>query len=132
MNPNWLEKIRIIIMLSPKKRVLLIFIILWSLSFIFQVANFLISYSYNPPSSCIETKNTILQEITTAGYCESDSDCIILKVSCPFNCTSIHKIHNDILTKKAVAYNNECGMCVNECNTSNASPTCIDHQCSLQ
>ncbi len=131
MIAGWWEKIRVIIMLSPHKLALLLFITVSSLSLLFQIVMFFLSPSEGASEGCKQAKETLSREITAAGYCDSDSDCISLKANCPFNCAAIHKNTLSPLIQKITDYSQKCGLCISECAPTGGTVSCVNHQCSF-
>lgn len=131
MIAGWWEKIRVIIMLSPHKLALLLFIIVSSLSLLFQLVMFFLAPSEGASEGCKQEKETLSYAITAAGYCDSDSDCIPLKANCPFNCAAIHKRNLSSLMQKITDYSQKCGLCVSVCSPSGEGVSCVNHHCSF-
>ncbi len=132
MKRGW-EKIRLIVMLSPQKLALLVFIIASVISLLFQITTALLSPSYQEPSSCITMKATILADIARQDTCKQDADCLPLNAHCPFSCMAVHQEAVTAVTAKIQAYTSECGLCLsNTCSATVLSQArCIDQHCII-
>lgn len=129
---GWIEKIRLIIAISPQKLALLFFIVVSTLSLLWQIAAYFLEPSSAVPQTCLQEKAAIIQELTQAGHCDNDSDCTPFKAHCPFNCIAINKTKTTTsLVERIQAYSKQCGFCVSDCSASSRPPVCVNHQCTL-
>lgn len=102
---------------SPQKLAYLLMVIVAGFSLIFQVINAYTQVSTYESYDCIKQKESIINLIKEAQYCNKDEDCLVAsKLPCPFSCFILNKNTKfDSLEKEANKYKHECGRCIEEC-----------------
>lgn len=80
-------------------------------------------------SGCQNQEDKIKSEIEKAGYCDIDSDCILITSRCPFDCyAAINVKEKERITNLIEAYNPRFSKCVYGCVECKSS-ICKNNKC---
>jgi len=121
-----------ILHLFPQRQAFLLMAISAAVGLVIQIYSYFHDRLPPPTDQCQMLKTSILSQITAAGKCDSDSDCLVASFGCPFNCNVTVNKHSVVtpITHDIESYNNHCGFCVDQCAVM-PLPTCVKHQCQL-
>ena len=124
------DKIILTLALVPQKPKLAFFIVMLTLSLLFQVYHYYTDTQAGPSNHCIALKETVEKAIHEASTCSTDLDCVTTSFACPFLCNvTIARDANPAPIIAAIsAYNSSCGFCVDACPPQ-AVPICKEHRC---
>ena len=77
-------------------------------------------------------RDKVLNFINNSNYCNTDSDCKLLHLGCPFGCgTGISSVKENEVLNKVKSYRiKSCVKCRNKCGFKPTTVKCIENKCS--
>lgn len=82
---------------------------------------------------CEDRRTGLLRAIQAAGSCETDADCVALRLDCPFDCASaINQAEFAALFERGRQFSDDCGRCLAPCTNEPPPTLCRRGRCAFE